>query len=320
MSALLQRSCRVAELGGLLYIMMLRFVFAALIVVLDQFFKHWIVRTIEVGATGPEIIPGILRLRHLENDGAMLNILSGQQWLLAGIAFVVSVALVMILLRYNEGFTGTLGLSAVLGGAIGNLYDRIFNDGSVIDMFETLFIPFPIFNIADIFITLGMGTFLVHFIVLSVRAEKEEKAASEPLFEGREHGGEEAYDEFPGIDAVVSEKAEQSLGGYEESEVAASAETAQDADDFSNIDDAVAANAEQNLPATADFEDSGAEFDTLTNIDVSNYDESDAGTVSNVSFSLDALEAELDLESISSADYDINDLLREYGSEDNKDS
>jgi len=122
---------------------MLCFLFAALIVALDQFFKQWILRTLEVGESGPAIIPGVLGLTRWENDGAMLNILSGQQWLLAAIALGAAVVLVMILLRYNEGFWGTIGLAAVLGGTIGNLADRIFNDGKVVDMFETLFMRFP---------------------------------------------------------------------------------------------------------------------------------------------------------------------------------
>jgi len=157
---------------------MLCFVFAALIVVLDQFFKRWIMITLELRETGATLIPGILRLTRWENDGAMLNILAGQQWLLAGIAFVAAFVLVMILLRYNEGFWGTLGLSAVLGGTVGNLIDRIFNDGYVIDMFQTLFIRFPIFNIADIFITLGFLTFCIHFIALTFKSGKNEPVSA----------------------------------------------------------------------------------------------------------------------------------------------
>jgi signal peptidase II len=169
---------------------MLIFVFSALIVALDQFFKHYIVRTLEMGETGPEIIPGFLGLTRWENDGAMLNILSGQQWLLAGIAFVVSIALIMILLRYNDGFWGSLGLASILGGAVGNLVDRIFNDGAVVDMFRTLPFNFPIFNIADILITLGFAVFLVHFISLFVGEKKREKAH----IEGDEYEDEESYE------------------------------------------------------------------------------------------------------------------------------
>jgi len=188
---------------------MLCFLFAALIVALDQFFKHWILRTLDIGDVGPEVIPGLLGLTRWENDGAMLNILSGQQWLLAGIAFVAAVVLIMILLRYNEGFWGTLGLAAVLGGTIGNLADRVLNDGKVVDMFKTIPFEFPIFNIADIFITLGFLTFLIHFIVLTVKGEKKEASANE--YDDDDYGDEyddADYDEFPEIDTNVAAQSE----------------------------------------------------------------------------------------------------------------
>jgi len=243
---------------------MLCFVFAALIVALDQLFKRWIVITIELGERGPEIIPGILGLRHLENDGAMLNILSGQQWLLAGIALVVSIALVMVLLRYNEGFMGTLGLSAVLGGAVGNLIDRVFNGGNVIDMFETRFIRFPIFNFADVFITLGCATFIIHFIIVSLRAEREPLADAEGDYVDFSEDGDDVYDEFPDIDAAIAAQAEQGFGG------------------------------------------------------VSNGGSALSEDVSDTAFSLDNLKS--DLGSALPDDYDIDELLREYGSDDYEDS
>ena len=201
---------------------MLCFVFAALIVALDQFFKHWVMRTLDIGQTGQVIIPGVLGLTRWENDGAMLNILSGQQWLLAGIAFIAAIVLVMILLRYNEGFWGTLGLAAVLGGTVGNLVDRIFNDGKVVDMFMTLFIKFPIFNIADIFITMGFLTFLIHFITISFKAEGREKVtqneADEEYYDEDEeqvydefNENEQEFDEFDEISSVVEAQASRDV-------------------------------------------------------------------------------------------------------------
>ena len=152
---------------------MLCFVFAALVVLLDQFFKRWIVRSLELFES-MELIPGVIGLTHIQNTGAAFSILADQRWLLAGISFVASIILVFILLRYTEGFWGTLGLSAVLGGAVGNLIDRVFH-GYVVDMFRFEFINFAIFNIADIFITLGFATFCIHFIVASIRTAKNEK-------------------------------------------------------------------------------------------------------------------------------------------------
>jgi len=252
--------------------MMLCFLFAALIVALDQFFKHWVLRTLALGETGPELIPGILGLTRWENDGAMLNILSGQQWLLAGIAFIAAVALVMILLRYNEGFWGTLGLAAVLGGTVGNLIDRIVNEGRVVDMFRTLPFVFPIFNIADIFITLGFITFLIHFIVLTIKSGKKELPESGEdndsyeAFE-QQHEDEPDYDGFDDIEAIVSAKADQELS-----------------------------------PAAATSPAASPTDDVITD------------TTPDITFTLESLESEIGSDSLD--DYNLDDILREYGLED----
>jgi len=274
---------------------MLCFLFAALIVALDQFFKHWVLRTLEVGEVGPEIIPGVLGLTLWENDGAMLNILSGQQWLLAAIAFGAAIVLIMILLRYNEGFWGTLGLASVLGGTVGNLADRIFNDGKVVDMFRTLFVNFPIFNIADIFITLGFLTFLIHFIAISIKGENSERSANEYDDDRYEDDYDEhdSYDEFPEIDSNVAAQAQQGVAEprmsspqyappvqYEPAPQQHVSEPQYTTDDYSEYE-----------PAAS------SDYDPVADI------------MSDNSFSLDDIEAELG----SLDDYNVDDLLREYG-------
>jgi len=262
---------------------MLCFLFAALVVALDQFFKLWILRTLNVGEVGQELVPGVVGLTRWENDGAMLNILSGHQWLLAGIAFGAAIVLVMILLRYNEGFWGTLGLAAVLGGTVGNLIDRIFNDGKVIDMFRTLFINFPIFNIADIFITLGFLTFLIHFIALSFRTAKIDNAADEQDEEDYSETQEESvYDEFPDIDAVVSAQAQQEVSDLSEPHIPESQYM------------------QESQYAPEPVMEMSSDYEPITD------------TTPETAFSLDTLESEL----TSLEDYNINDLLREYGFED----
>jgi signal peptidase II len=281
---------------------MLCFVFAALIVALDQFFKQWILRTLDIGAEGPIVIPGILRLTRWENDGAMLNILSGQQWLLAAIAFGAAVVLVMILLRYNEGFWGTLGLAAVLGGTVGNLADRLFNDGKVVDMFETLFIRFPIFNIADIFITLGFLTFLAHFIIITLkteRAEKAEKAAN------TEHNGDD-YEEHSQQDYINGESGELAdIEAYDatqaEHELAFAERTS--ASGVQYPESAVQTSNESQI-------DSAQEYSSYQQVDapVSDYQEP-------LTDSLPSLD-EIGMDFDSLGDYNVDDILREYGIED----
>lgn len=335
--------------------MILCFLFAALIVALDQFFKQWVVRAIDIGATGPEIIPGVLGLTHWENDGAMLNILSGQQWLLAGIALVAAVALVMILLRYNEGFWGTIGLTAVLGGTVGNLCDRVFNDGKVIDMFRTLFINFPIFNIADIFITLGFITFLVHFIVLTFKVGKSEDtaAARKPKVDPEQYMAENPSSinvtdiDLPEVAAVVTGTHDDAMQQpvmsappatmpVMPSEPAAAAPVAPVAPvpvaapvtpvaaPIAPVADYIAPAAPVAAPiASATPIAPAAPVTPVTPIaapieeDYSAYDDDidpTTDTTPEISFTMEALEAELG--SLDVPDYDVDELLREYGLED----
>jgi len=158
---------------------MLCFLFAVLVVLLDQFFKRWIVITFAMHE-GMDLIPGVIGLTRVENPGASFGILSAHPWILVGIACFAVILLIAILLRYNDGFWGTLGLAAVLGGTVGNLIDRLyiveiegaFIPGKVVDMFELQFVHFAIFNVADIFITLGGLTFIVFFIITTIKSIK----------------------------------------------------------------------------------------------------------------------------------------------------
>jgi len=240
-------------------------------------------RTLELREVGPTLIPGILGLTRWENNGAMLNILAGQQWLLAGIAFAAAIILIMILLRYNEGFWGTLGLAAVLGGTIGNLVDRIFNDGYVIDMFRTLFINFPIFNIADVFITLGFATFCIHFIALSVKSGKNAEAA---------------------IGAVSVDF----LGDTEESHISPDIQIDFESEELPDADTIISQQ-------TMSTPERPAEQTTDITAEPVLYEPVSESTP-EISFTLEALDAlEAEIESVD--DIDIDDLLREYGFEDN---
>jgi len=293
---------------------MLCFLFSALIVALDQFFKQWIMRTLDVGEIGVEVIPGVLGLTRWENDGAMLNILSGQQWLLAGIAFGAAVVLTMILLRYNEGFWGTIGLAAVLGGTVGNLIDRLFNDGKVVDMFRTLFIDFPIFNIADIFITLGFATFLVHFISISFKSEKSKLADNPENEEYSEDYDEQEYDEQGYGEQAYGEQAygeqaysEQAYGEQDYSE--------QGYDEYADIDAAVATQAEQELAFSGQpYAEDTQYAESYENTEQVPYEpQIDYGSITDITSDMAYSLEDVEMEYGSLEDYNVDDLLREYG-------
>lgn len=121
---------------------------AALLAAADQGIKIWL--------TGIEmpLIPGVIGLSPVENRGFALGLLPGS----ALPALIVSAAVLCLLLAFFFKARVT-GLSAVayamvLGGALGNLIDRVFL-GYVRDMFELLFVRFSVFNFADVCVTVG---------------------------------------------------------------------------------------------------------------------------------------------------------------------
>ena len=144
--------------------MFIYFIFAALIVLLDQLSKYFLTMQL---AGGPvrELIPGLVRLEYLQNTGAAFSFLSDMRWVLVGVSTVVIVLIVIGLFRYKDkiDWVGKLGLAAILGGALSNLFDRaVF--GYVADFFEFEFVRFAVFNVADIFITVGAVVFCLWYL------------------------------------------------------------------------------------------------------------------------------------------------------------
>jgi signal peptidase II len=144
---------------------MLFFIFSALIVLLDQLFKYWV--TVSVDPSGQvELIKGVIRITNVRNSGAAFGLFPDTRWILVAISGVCIVVIAATMVYYKGNHWGKLGLAGVLGGALGNFIDRLAL-GSVIDMFEFEFMNFAIFNVADIFITLGGLLFCVSLLLRS---------------------------------------------------------------------------------------------------------------------------------------------------------
>ena len=107
-----------------------------------------------IPAEGLELIPGVIGLRYAENTGMAFSLLSGRPWLRGMLSRAVILAGVLYLRTKQVSLPAMTGLMLMLGGAAGNMLDR-FVSGAVPDMIETLFISFPIFNLADTALTVG---------------------------------------------------------------------------------------------------------------------------------------------------------------------
>ena len=146
-------------------------IFAAAWVVLDQAVK-FLVRAAIPLHTSQTLIPGLFDLTYIRNTGAAFSIFSTHTWMLTVLSGVATAVLLVLLLRRAlPTRLGMLSLSLLLAGAAGNLIDRLAF-GYVTDMFETTFMNFPVFNVADIGVVIG-GVLLVLTVLLA--GEKEEK-------------------------------------------------------------------------------------------------------------------------------------------------
>ena len=152
--------------------------FSAAVVALDQVTKYLTVANIALFADVP-FIPGLLQLTYVRNTGAAFSSFEGQQWLFA-IVFVIFTGII-----FYEYFKKPMPFSrferwciaAIYGGGLGNMIDRI-RLGYVVDMIETTFMEFPVFNVADCFITCGCILMMVSLIFFNKQFWKDEKKQS----------------------------------------------------------------------------------------------------------------------------------------------
>ncbi len=137
-----------------MFLLILAF-FSAGIVAVDQLTKLLVVENIPLYADVP-LLPGVVQLTYAQNTGAAFSILQGQQWLFALIFALFTVAIVWAYFKKPLPFSKFewFCIAAIYGGGLGNMIDRL-RLGYVIDMIETQFIEFPVFNVADSFITCG---------------------------------------------------------------------------------------------------------------------------------------------------------------------
>lgn len=135
---------------------------SALVIIADRGTKTWVSVHVRLGGAIP-IIPRVLRITHWTNEGAAFSLFADTasphavRWALVTFTLIAAVVIFVVLLRIGNQFTfTTVALALILGGAIGNVHDRILY-GSVIDFIEVHIFTYhwPDFNVADSSVVIG---------------------------------------------------------------------------------------------------------------------------------------------------------------------
>lgn len=150
---------------------------AILILIADQGLKYWVTLNIPLDTGHVTLIPGVLELTNIHNNGAAFSILQHAPHWIFVIFTVVFAAIAVFCLRRNvvHGKIGRWSVVLVLAGAVGNCIDRILS-GYVVDMFNFLFVRFAVFNLADIFIVVAGIALCLHVIFYRGDGSEDESA------------------------------------------------------------------------------------------------------------------------------------------------
>ena len=150
---------------------------AVAVVVLDQMTKAIVRASLERGESWPDWdLP--FRLTHVTNSGAAWGILQDQTAFLIVMA-VIGLGAIYLYYRnppYNH-WTASLGIGLLLGGALGNLTDRV-RLGRVTDFFDPD--SFPAFNVADSAINVGIAVLVIGYLVWGAKEQRSAQASAEP--------------------------------------------------------------------------------------------------------------------------------------------
>ena len=150
-------------------------VFIAAVVAADQFAKYLTVANIPLFSDVP-FIPGLLQLTYVQNTGAAFSSFQGQQWLFAVMFVIFTGVILWEFFKKPMPFTKLERwcIAAVYAGGLGNMIDRV-RLGYVVDMIETTFMEFPVFNVAVCFITCGCILLMAHLFLFNKEFWKDDK-------------------------------------------------------------------------------------------------------------------------------------------------
>ena len=183
--------------------LILYFCVAAFVVALDLITK-FMVQGSEVLMRGDviDIIPGVFRFRYVENPGAAMGSFAYSRWVFMVFSTVAIIAIAFYLVKYRKSINRLFGisLSMIMGGGIGNMYERLLNQNAagqyvVTDFFDFYLFSFWkwVFNVADVAVCVGAGLVVLCLILDIVKEYRAHKNASE-------------QDELVALDAIAEDE------------------------------------------------------------------------------------------------------------------
>lgn len=153
----------------------LAIVVATVLLVFDQWTKFLVVSNFALGQTKP-FADGLLNFTYIHNTGGAWGLMEGHTWLLLAVTLLIMIICVALLIK--KGLQNKImfwSICFIMSGGIGNMIDRFFRGGKVVDFLHFEFWPtFPVFNIADCAVCIGAGLLLLYFVLDIIKESKAE--------------------------------------------------------------------------------------------------------------------------------------------------
>lgn len=149
---------------------------------LDQIIKAWIRGTLAEGQSLDGPWPGVFEIKHITNEGIAFGMFQGKALLLTPIAVIIAAFAIYYSHTHRRESRWThVAMAFLAAGALGNLYDRVFR-GGVTDMYWFRAVNFPVFNTADVWITLATAIFVIKWGAESFRPDPRTQPRPTPAF------------------------------------------------------------------------------------------------------------------------------------------
>ena len=146
-----------------------------LLLAADQFTKYIVMQNMALHDTA-KFLPGFMNFLYIHNEGGAWGFLEGHTWILLVVTIIIMIICVIMVIKIDKNSKLLFwAVCLILSGGFGNMIDRVFRNGKVIDFLNFLFIDFPVFNVADCGVVIGAGLLILYFILDMIREKNEKK-------------------------------------------------------------------------------------------------------------------------------------------------